>query len=77
LGHRTYNYYRHAPFLYTLTKDFKSTTMGEDIITGKTAVEDPVSIYKDDGKIYCCINNLRTVDEGEVGLYEVVLNYGN
>lgn len=77
LGHRTYNYYRHAPFLYTLTKDFKSTTMGEDIITGKTAVEDPVSIYKDDGKIYCCINNLRTVDEGQVGLYEVVLNYGN
>ena len=51
LGHRTHNYERHTPFLYTLSKDFKTSVMGEDIETGKTVVEDPLSIYEEDGKI--------------------------
>lgn len=72
LGHRTHNYERHTPFLYTLSKDFKTSVMGEDIQTGKTVVEDPLSIYEEDGKIYCCISNWLHPD-GCANLYEVIV----
>ena len=75
LGHRTYDLYNHKPFLYTLTQDFQQVTIGPDLITGKQDVEDPASIYKHNGKIFCCINNLRRgIREGELGLYELTLN---
>ena len=75
LGHRTYDLYNHKPFLYTLTKDLKIITIGKDIITSKKEVEDPSSIYEDNGKIFCFINNLRRgIREGELGLYELKLN---
>ena len=63
----------HKPYLYTLTKDFKTSVMGPDLITGKSAVEDPISIYEEDGKIYCCICNWLVPDGGCIGLYEVIV----
>jgi hypothetical protein len=47
--------------------------MGPDLITGKSAVEDPISIYEEDGKIYCCICNWLVPDGGCIGLYEVIV----
>ena len=76
LGHRTYEVYNHKPFLYTLTTDFSSSTIGEDILTGKDLVEDPQSIFIDDGKIYCCIGNNLKYEGGAVGLYEMKIVNG-
>jgi len=73
LGHRTTDAWHHKPYLYTLTKDFKTSVMGPDLITGKSAVEDPISIYEEDGKIYCCICNWLVPDGGCIGLYEVIV----
>ena len=47
VGHRTTDAWHHKPYLYTLTKDFKTSVMGPDLITGKSAVEDPISIYEE------------------------------
>ena len=76
LGHRTYEEYNHKPLLYTLTTDFSSSTIGEDILTGKDLVEDPQSIFIDDGKIYCCIGNNLKYEGGAVGLYEMKIVNG-
>lgn len=75
LGHRSHTSYDHKPFFYALTEDFKSTIISEDIITGKNGVEDPQSIYEEDGKIYCCIGNWHVPNDGSVGLYELMLEY--
>ncbi len=77
LGHRTTDAWNHKPYLYTLTPDFKTSVMGDEFVTGKNGVEDPISIYKDNDKIYCGICNWIVPNGGCVGLYEVVLNYGN
>ena len=76
LGHRTYDTYNHKPFLYTLTKHFTESTIGEDIITGKEFVEDPQSIFIENGKIYCCIGNNIIYESGAVVLYEVEISHG-
>ena len=72
LGHRTYNYERHTPYLYTLSKDLKTSFIGEDIQTGRTVVEDPLSIYEHDEKIYCCVCNWLH-PSGCANLYEVIV----
>jgi len=72
LGHRTYNYERHTPYLYTLSKDFKTSFIGEDIQTGRTVVEDPLSIYEHNEKIYCCVCNWLH-PSGCANLYEVIV----
>lgn len=72
LGHRTYNYLNHKPFLYTIDNDFKNVYIGKDLITGKQEVEDPASIFEYNEKYYSCINNLRGgIKQGEVGIYEI------
>ena len=72
LGHRTTDAWNHKPYLYTLF-DFKTSYVGPDIDTGKSAVEDPLSIYEEDGKIYCTICNWFVPGPGCVGLYEVTI----
>lgn len=73
LGHRTTDAWNHKPYLYTLSSDFKTSYVGPDIDTGKSAVEDPLSIYEEDGKIYCTICNWFVPGPGCVGLYEVTI----
>ena len=73
-GHRTQSYANHKPFLYTLSKDFKTSSVGEDIITGSGLDhEDPLSIYEKDGKIYCCIGTLGNVTSEFSYIYEVTI----
>ena len=72
-GHRTTDAWNHKPYLYTLSSDFKTSYVGPDIDTGKSAVEDPLSIYEEDGKIYCTICNWFVPGPGCVGLYEVTI----
>ena len=73
LGHRTTDAWNHKPYLYTLSPDLKTSVMGPDLITGKSAVEDPLSIYEDTGRIYCCICNWHVPEGGCIGLYEVIV----
>tara|TARA_R110000824_G_scaffold101327_3_gene240710 strand:+ start:5175 stop:6023 length:849 start_codon:yes stop_codon:yes gene_type:complete len=79
LGHRTYNCHNHSAFVYTLTKDFKTATIGGDIATEfSTGVNDPLSIFQKDDKTYCCIANFP-IQAGDTlfarsSLYEVNLS---
>ena len=76
LGHRSYSAYTHSAFLYTISKEFDSVTIGADIPTGKIDVQDPQSIFVENEKLYCCIGNWHRHAHGDVGLYEILLKEG-
>ena len=75
IGHRTYNCHHHAAYLYTLSKDFNNVYIGPDIETGREGVNDPVSIYEERNKLFCCIGHfpiqLGDTTEALSALYEV------
>ena len=74
VGHRTHNPYRHTPYLYTITKNFDNVTIGEDIQTDRTSIEDPLSIFEHNGSIFVCICNWLVPQDGGVDLYKLNIN---
>lgn len=74
LGHRTYTSFYHNPYLYTITPDFSTVHIGEDINTGRQHVQDPHSIFIKDDKIFCCIGNWDVPNSGHVDMYEVQID---
>ena len=75
LGHRSYDGRNHSSFLYTLDENFKEVFVGKDLNTGKGEVQDPHSIFCEDGKLYSCISHYDpwVSKAGESGLYELKL----
>ena len=77
LGHRTHSGDRHNPFLYTLSEDLTKVTIGDDILDSG-GVFDPLSLYEENGKIYCCSGfsgkHLNDSTSAKSCLYEVVIN---
>lgn len=73
LGHRSYTAQYHTPFFYTLSYDFSSVEIGEDIITGKEFVQDPQSIFYVENKYFCCIGNWNVPSDGSVDIYEIII----
>lgn len=73
VGHRTHTPTRHTPYLYTITKNFDDVHIGKDIVTGKTSIEDPLSIYEADNGIYVCICNWLVPMDGGCDLYKLTL----
>ena len=74
VGHRTLTPYRHTPYLYTISKTFDDVTIGEDIVTDKTSIEDPLSIFELNGNIFVCICNWLVPQDGGVDLYKLTIN---
>ena len=77
LGHRTHSCHNHKPFLYTLSKD-GSVFIGPDCEVDKEGVHDPLSLFWQDKKLYCCVGYFP-VQAGETNvawtdLYEVILD---
>ena len=73
-GHRSYSAYHHNIYFYTISTDFKSVTIGEDIYTEKINVQDPLSIFSKNDKIYFCVGNWNVPDDGEMNLYELTIS---
>jgi len=78
LGHRTHNCHYHTAFLYTLTSDFKKSTVGPDLkVSREAGVTDPLSIYQKENKFYSCMAHspiqLGDTTEATSALYEIIL----
>lgn len=75
LGHRTHNCHYHSPFLYSMDSNFEDIYIGEDIDMKFSGVGDPLSIYEEKGKLYCCVAHfpiqLGDTCEAHSSLYEI------
>lgn len=75
VGHKTYTAHRHTPYIYTLTKDLLNIKIYDEILTGHNLVEDPHSIFIENGNMFCCINNwdIGGSNNGCGNLYQIVI----
>ena len=79
LGHRTYDCHNHSAFLYVVSRDLRTSYIGPDIPTSRpSGVSDPLSLFVEDEKFYCCIAHtpIQMGDTSEVtsALYEVTIS---
>jgi len=75
LGHKTYSSTYHTFFVYTLSKTLGDIKIHNEFYKDRiNLVQDPMSIYENDGKIYFCVSNWSVPNNGFLSLYELIIN---